>query len=234
MQGSTEQDPVRTRHTDEREFRLYSDRFYKRCYRPGEYVPDRRGFVHTPAQPVDRLRNEAACLQLVRARTSVPVPRVLEAYEDDGSFVLVTERVSGRDVEELTPEERALVTAEVEGYAAELKQLRSRRPGGPTGLMCPPPRAADGFGVDAAWRPKVADKGSGVDYGFCHNDLSWSNIFVDGEVARVKAIVDWEYAGYWPEVFEMPYYLDTKMPAEAQFREAPEWKRMKEFLMTQL
>ncbi|PGH16260.1 hypothetical protein AJ80_05283 [Polytolypa hystricis UAMH7299] len=35
---------------------------------------------------------------------------------------------------------------------------------------------------------------------FCHNDLSAYNVIVDTETLKVKAIIDWEYAGFYPRI----------------------------------
>jgi hypothetical protein len=41
---------------------------------------------------------------------------------------------------------------------------------------------------------------------FCHNDLSTHNIIVDPETLKVKAIIDWEYAGFYPQEFEGMFF----------------------------
>lgn len=41
---------------------------------------------------------------------------------------------------------------------------------------------------------------------FCHNDLSMNNVIVDSKTLKIKAIVDWEYAGFFPPEFELPFY----------------------------
>ncbi|KAM5436619.1 hypothetical protein McanMca71_001737 [Microsporum canis] len=41
---------------------------------------------------------------------------------------------------------------------------------------------------------------------FCHNDLSTNNVIVDPETLKVRAIIDWEYAGFYPEEFEGMFY----------------------------
>lgn len=46
-----------------------------------------------------------------------------------------------------------------------------------------------------------------TDLVFCHNDLSMHNIIVDPETFKINAIIDWEYAGFYPAEFEMPFYL---------------------------
>lgn len=41
---------------------------------------------------------------------------------------------------------------------------------------------------------------------FCHNDLSTHNVIVDPATLKVKAIIDWEYAGFFPEEFEGMFF----------------------------
>ncbi|KAM3522941.1 hypothetical protein NHJ13051_005401 [Beauveria bassiana] len=41
---------------------------------------------------------------------------------------------------------------------------------------------------------------------FCHNDLSTHNVIVDPETLKVNAIIDWEYAGYYPQEFEGKFF----------------------------
>lgn len=41
---------------------------------------------------------------------------------------------------------------------------------------------------------------------FCHNDFSAHNVIVDPETLKVNAVIDWEYAGFYPNEFEGVYY----------------------------
>lgn len=41
---------------------------------------------------------------------------------------------------------------------------------------------------------------------FCHNNLSAHNVIVDPETLKVKAIIDWEYGGFFPAEFEGMYF----------------------------
>lgn len=41
---------------------------------------------------------------------------------------------------------------------------------------------------------------------FCHNDLSAHNVIVDPVTFKVNAIIDWEYAGYYPQEFEGMFF----------------------------
>jgi thiamine kinase-like enzyme len=44
---------------------------------------------------------------------------------------------------------------------------------------------------------------------FCHNDLSPSNIFIDPKSFAIVSIIDWGYAGFYPEEFELPLWMTT-------------------------
>lgn len=58
--------------------------------------------------------------------------------------------------------------------------------------------------TDTTWPRQASDK---KEYVFCHNDLSQPNVIVDPETLKIKGIVDWEYAGFWPEWFEMRAWM---------------------------
>lgn len=86
---------------------------------------------------------------------------------------------------------------------AMLRRLRSNRMGGPSGIVILPYRVMRLTETDTwDFQPSGCDE-----YVFCHNDLSQHNIIVDPETLRITAIVDWEYAGFYPARFEMPFYL---------------------------
>lgn len=44
------------------------------------------------------------------------------------------------------------------------------------------------------------------EYVFCHNDLGQHNVIVDPDTLRIKAIIDWEFGGFWPAWFEKPFW----------------------------
>lgn len=210
-------DPIETWTNHEREFRIHHDRFFKRSFRPSEYRvyrPNQPPYV--PPQGFERLQNEAACLDFVRRNTTIPVPAVLEAYSDDGSFVLVTERLFGVTMCKLSPDEQALVMEEVETHLVALRGLRSDTCtiGGPSGVVCPPRRGAQYFPGEVSWEARKGEEG---EFGFCHGDLSQTNVIVDPETLKVEGIVDWEYGGFWPEYSET--HVRDPRPSGAQFRE---------------
>lgn len=41
---------------------------------------------------------------------------------------------------------------------------------------------------------------------FCHNDLSAHNVIVDPDTLKIAAIIDWEYAGFYPPEFESAFF----------------------------
>lgn len=211
----------------EREFRLYSDRFYRRVLRPNEYKLDIRGKPYIPPLGLERIQNEAACLQFIRHKTDIPVTDVLEAYEEDGSFVLVTKLLSGVQVSNLSSGEQAVVMKEVDYHLQTLQTLRSNRTRGPSGICCTPPRATQFFPKDTVW--SLSTTTPEIDLVFCHGDLSQSNIIVDPETLKIEGIGDWEYGGFWPAFYEKPYDRGPR-PSGTQIGNCPEKDKLMDFL----
>ena len=152
----------------------------------------------------ERLQNEADALRYIRQHTDIPVPTVYSDFEDDGAYYLITEYLDGINMADLDEEKKGVVRGELEGYLATLRTLRSKRMGGPGGVVVPPYRVMRLTGRDE-WELKDAEKEE-EEYVFCHNDLSQHNVVVDPETLKITGIVDWEYAGFYPARFEMPFY----------------------------
>ncbi|KJZ74363.1 hypothetical protein HIM_06173 [Hirsutella minnesotensis 3608] len=222
-------EPIQSWKTHEREYRIYPDRFYKRSLRSSEYQLDFRGNLYVPPLGYERLQNEAACLQFISKNTDIPVPEVLEAFDDNGSFVLITKWLPGVPMKQLSSDAHVVIMKEVERHLETLRALGSNHTGGPSGILCPPLRATQYFPRDNVWS---AAQVPGFDLVFCHCDLSQSNIIVDPVTLKIEGIIDWEYGGYWPEFFESPYFRDPR-PSGAQFRDPTENARLVDFLRTQ-
>ena len=209
----------------ETEVRTYTDRIYRRSLRPDE-LQRFAGRTHIPHMGPERLQNEAACLRFVRDRTNIPVPTVLEAYEDDdGSYVLVTSRPPGVQMHTLSDQDRAAVLPQVEIYSRAIHRLHSNRTGGPTGLVCPPYRATKGYlstqgdppgrYTPGALLPVFPSRTSiGEDFDFCHGDFSQHNVFVDRPTLKVVCVTGWEWAGFWPRWFDAPYFRSPRPSRE--------------------
>ena len=192
--------------TAERKYYNLGHSFIKRSLRRREWqVSPIRGTIIVPRMNEQRLQNEAATLNFIRQHTNVPVPKVLACFEDDEAIYLITECIQGVDMSELEEEQKKVVQAELETHRAN---IRSSRLGGPSGIAVPPYRA-----IEATFRNEWKLKDGVHDqYVFCHNDLSQNNVMVDPATLEIKAILDWEYAGFWPEWFDAKYYPFVQGP----------------------
>jgi hypothetical protein len=129
-----------------------------------------------------------------------------------------------------------VVTEELLQHVATLKSLRSDTPGVPgahevgdlsQSLLCAPYRVANAhWKPTTCWRPRSGVKG---DFVFCHNDLGQHNVIVDPGTLKIKAIIDWEFGGFWPEWFERPYW-ERPGPSCALEGEEDDQERCREWL----
>ena len=86
-----------------------SGRVLKRSLRPDEYCVRSNGEPFIPCLVVERLKNEAACMKFIGDTTDIPVPKILDIYEENGSYHLWTEFVDGVEMSELTADEQSRV-----------------------------------------------------------------------------------------------------------------------------
>ncbi|KAH6623339.1 kinase-like domain-containing protein [Chaetomium tenue] len=205
--------------TFERKYYHRGVAFIKRSLRPREFRTNQRGDLHIPRANGERIKNEADTLRYIREHTDIPVPTVYADFEDDGAYYLVVEYIEGVCMADLTEDQKEVVELELDGHLNTLGGLRSNRVGGPSGIVIPPYRVMRrtvtvmaacsrpaGFVTRTekdSWNPRPSRKKRFV---FCHNDLSQHNVIVDPDTLKVKAIVDWEYAGFYPGCFEMLFY----------------------------
>ncbi|KAH8751110.1 kinase-like domain-containing protein [Diaporthe sp. PMI_573] len=187
--------------TFERKYFRQQGCFIKRTLRPSEFRHGHRG-LHIPRANKERLINEAASLRYVRQHTNIPVPTVYCDFEDEEAYYLITQWVDGVLMADLSEAHKEVVAAEVEKHLATLHALKSHHLGGPTSIVIPPHRI---------WRQTERNswtlQNSQLDeYSFCHNDLSQHNVIVNPDTLSIKAIIDWEYAGFYPVNFESPFY----------------------------
>lgn len=152
---------------------------------------------------MESLKNEAESLRYVRQHTDIPVPTVSCGFEDDDAYYLVTGYIEGVSMSDLTESQKAVVREEVERQLRKLRNLKSNRLGGPSGIVVPPHRVLHRAETGHQWHLEASD----VDeYVFCHNDLSQQNVIVDPETLTINAIIDWEYSGLYPARSEWPFY----------------------------
>lgn len=176
--------------------------FIKRSLRPSEYITTQRGTIHTPRLGKERLQNEAESLRFIRRVSNIPVPTLYGSFEIDGAYFLIMEYVDGTGMSQLPEDQKKVVRAELSQHLAVLREIKSDRIGGPSGIVIPPYRVMDCTDNDS-WPRHLSER---EDYVFCHNDLSQQNVIVDPETLKIKAIIDWEYAGFFPQYFEAPFH----------------------------
>lgn len=66
-----------------------------------------------------------------------------------------------------------------------------------------PPYRIMQYSDGRSWKMKPRRENNLV---FCHNDLSTNNVIVDPRTLKIKAIINWEYAGYYPQRFESAFF----------------------------
>lgn len=76
------------------------------------------------------------------------------------------------------------------------------------------------------WRLKPRKEGDLV---FCHNDLSGPNVIVDPDTLKIRAIIDWEYAGFYTPEFEGQFWKRDG-PSVAIGEEIDDTKELTELL----
>lgn len=175
---------------------------------------------------------EAETMKFVRASTTIPVPEVHNSYVDDetGHVVIVMDFVEGENLDKawdkLGSEDRESVINQLRGYMEQLRQFKGSFIGSVDGTWCNdqfftedlgqygPYETEDDFnqGIVRAmkkdhpytyvdWICDVwVDVMTGHDIVLTHGDLDPRNILVQG--SEVVAILDWEFAGYYPEYWE--------------------------------
>ena len=188
--------------------------------------------------------NEVVNLDFVRSNTTLPVPKILNAYEKEGCRYILMEHLEaeklGKAWLKLSVEERASICSELRSY---LDQLRGLLP--PKGLIG---SVSGGPAVDR--RSLGAVKGGPfaseeefnrwqleqlrdntplinqeiykamhrTDHNivFSHGDLAFHNILV--REGHITAILDWEYAGWYPEHWDFCKSLQFLAGTDEEFQ----------------
>ncbi|KAF5128414.1 hypothetical protein E5D57_009353 [Metarhizium anisopliae] len=172
--------------------------------------------------------SEAENLRFVRVNTTIPVPVVVDDWNDRGRHFLITERIPGTPLSEVWP---SLSESDKDGYAKQtveyLRQLRTLCSTRIQSINEQPVYSAflfrDGYGIPHG--PLTSDehlwdemaKGlknapqdlqdllrrrmpSAQPYTFTHGDLTSKNIIVQN--GSVTGVIDWESSGYFPAWWE--------------------------------
>ncbi|WEW56862.1 hypothetical protein PRK78_002317 [Emydomyces testavorans] len=174
-------------------------------------------------------RTELEAMEYAGQHTTIPIPTVYKAYGKGDYRDLLLERAPGQDLEmswrSLTAAQKADIVRELAGYVSQLRQLHPPREGvvGSVSL---------GSGYDhrlgsrrfgpfsiaefhkyvrrdvdlESWKARdetvaqVHSRSDSYATKFTHADLSPSNIMIKN--GKISAIIDWEFAGWFPEYWE--------------------------------
>jgi len=189
---------------------FYPDKVVKRELREDELTRISPTDVFYPYWRKERLRNEAATLDFIASNTSIPVPDC-KLLAIDGLLHLETERITNgillKEVEE-NSKAAAIRAVERQMESDILPQLRSLRRNyiGSVDSELPvfPPQRV--YGLDRRSWPRISSDTE--EFVLCHNDLGPHNIFVDPDSFQIVAIIDWEFAGFFPQYFELPIWRE--------------------------
>ncbi|KAF4944895.1 hypothetical protein FGADI_12364 [Fusarium gaditjirri] len=171
--------------------------------------------------------NEALVLKFVKQHTTIPVPEVISSDWDR----IEMEYIQGQTLKEvwpsLKPNERSEILAQLKDYIAQMRALKGTylgrfdgqgvivpsmmtRSGGPfhtlesfhDWLVRPPKRIAQ---QSMYWHEITTQLAAACPIVFTHADISSRNIIIrDG---RIVALLDWEWAGWYPEYWDYVFTL---------------------------
>lgn len=164
--------------------------------------------LHTFIRNHERITNEANALRLVSEKTTIPVPQLIDhGIHPDGRQYLITKRIHGTLLSQLGQDVADVAYANalnfIEGTVLpQLKNLRSNERG-IHGFVMPPCWLSPD--VDPPWKGKASWKTLPLNepgYVFQHGDIAAHNIIMDTQTLQVVALIDWEYAGFFPPGME--------------------------------
>ncbi|VZH91408.1 unnamed protein product [Fusarium fujikuroi] len=183
--------------------------------------------IHPDGMGVNDKPNEALVLQFIKENTTIPVPEVISSDWDR----IELEYIEGQTLREAWPSlelhERTEILAQLKDYLGQLRALKGlyigrfdgqgavipsmmTRSGGPfkslesfqEWLVRPPKRIEE---QSLHWAQMTKQLGADYPIVFTHADISSRNIMVrDG---RIVAILDWEWAGWYPVYWEYVFAL---------------------------
>ncbi|KAK7431651.1 hypothetical protein QQZ08_001870 [Neonectria magnoliae] len=171
--------------------------------------------------------NEALALRFMKEHTTIPVPEVISSDWD----CITMEYIEGQTLKEawpsLTPDQRSDILAQLRGYMAQMRALGGiclgrldgqgvvvpsmmTRSGGPFGSLVDfhnwlvrPPKRTEAHTM--YWHQITTQLGADYPIVFTHGDIAARNVMVrDG---RIVALLDWEWAGWYPEYWDYVFAL---------------------------
>lgn len=175
--------------------------------------------------------HEATAMNIVRARTNIPVPRVMKVLNyEDRQLTIVMEYVEGQQLHHAWPKLSLLsklrVAWTLRSYIRQLRKIHSTQPGPPANE----PLNCCGFIFDHSWRGPFKDEAALTAYFrgrravphlndpfivgrplvLTHFDLNMHNILLD--TSGKLWLIDWAWSGFFPDWFEYVSTLGATMP----------------------
>ncbi|KKZ63777.1 hypothetical protein EMCG_01881 [[Emmonsia] crescens] len=151
---------------------------------------------------------EPDIMKFITANTTIPVPKTYETKfdEEQKTFYIIMDYMHGKPLDKawvnLTQDQRASTCRQIAGYLKELRQLTGKQIEGVNGTPV---------------RTPSNNPGHHHAIHFAHGDLSPRNILVD-EGGHITAVLDWEWAGWFPEYWDVVRML-TDIPSKKQMPE---------------
>ncbi len=110
LESAASNHPMVECKTAEKVYHINDDgRVLKRSLGQDEYPISSNGEAIVPLLVVERLKNEAECMRYIKENTDIPVPKVLDTYEEHGSYHLWLEFIDGVEMSDLTDEEQSKI-----------------------------------------------------------------------------------------------------------------------------
>jgi serine/threonine protein kinase len=156
---------------------------------------------------------EASNLRFVAENTTIPVPRVYSVTKNSLGVTVSIEMdyMPGRGLDKAWPDmteaQRLSVVEELRGYVLQLRNLKGEATAGDLSHKVPCETHDHYNRVARSHLPRAPPESlhchasftsrDDNELVFAHGDLAPRNILVDEE-CRITAILDWEYAGWYP------------------------------------
>ncbi|QPG97664.1 hypothetical protein C2857_006686 [Epichloe festucae Fl1] len=171
--------------------------------------------------------NEALALHFINTHTTIPVPEVISSDWDRITMKYIEGQTLQQAWPVLTPDQRSNILAQLSDYIAQMRALRGiylgrvdgqgvvvpsimTRSGGPFStltefhdwLVKPPKRLQ---AQSMYWHQITTQLGAECPIVFTHGDIASRNIIISE--GRIVALLDWEFAGWYPEYWEYVFTL---------------------------
>lgn len=174
---------------------------------------------------------EALTMKVVRDKTTIPVPKIYNAYVDEqnGHGTIIMDYVEGEELrhvwDALAPEERSSIVDQLRGYMDQLRSIRGSFIGSIDNTYCEDQLFTDDLGAYGPYKDEQSFREGIIKALRSSQESPFTEIVAEFIRAlpqhrivlthsdftprnilvrqgKVVAILDWEMAGYYPEYWE--------------------------------